>query len=89
MHGVHGLDTVALRYFNVFGPRQDPDSPYAAVIPNFIGALLERRRPLIFGDGEQSRDFTYVDNAVHANLLAMDASRRRRPACTTSPAGSA
>ncbi len=67
------FQSVGLRYFNVFGPRQDPDSPYAAVIPNFIRALLEPRRPLIFGDGEQSRDFTYVDNAVQANLLAMDA----------------
>ncbi len=73
MHVVHGLDTVVLRYFNVFGPRQDPTSHYASVVPNFIGALLERRRPVIFGDGEQSRDFTYVADAVHANLLAMDA----------------
>jgi nucleoside-diphosphate-sugar epimerase len=73
MHGVYGLETVALRYFNVFGPRQDPDSEYAAVIPNFIKALLERRPPVIFGDGEQSRDFTYVANVVQANLLAMDA----------------
>jgi UDP-N-acetylglucosamine/UDP-N-acetyl-alpha-D-glucosaminouronate 4-epimerase len=73
MHRVHGLDTVALRYFNVFGPRQDPTSQYAAVVPSFIGALVGRRRPVIFGDGEQSRDFTYVANAVHANVLAMDA----------------
>jgi nucleoside-diphosphate-sugar epimerase len=73
MHQVHGLETVALRYFNVFGPRQDPDSRYAAVIPNFITALLAGRRPVIFGDGDQSRDFTYVDNAVQANLLAIDA----------------
>ena len=73
MHGVYGLDTVALRYFNVFGPRQDPTSQYAAVIPNFIAALLAGRPPVIFGDGEQSRDFTYVANVVQANMLAMDA----------------
>jgi nucleoside-diphosphate-sugar epimerase len=73
MHGVYGLDTVALRYFNVFGPRQDPTSEYSAVIPNFITALLAGRRPVIYGDGEQSRDFTYVANVVRANILAMDA----------------
>jgi UDP-glucose 4-epimerase len=73
IHGVYGLDTVSLRYFNVFGPRQDPTSQYAAVIPNFITALLAEERPVIFGDGEQSRDFTYVANVVQANLLAMDA----------------
>lgn len=67
---VYGLDTVALRYFNVFGPRQDPHSDYAAVIPGFISAFLAGRSPLIHGDGEQSRDFTYVDNVVEANLLA-------------------
>ncbi len=72
-HGVYGLETVALRYFNVFGPHQDPTSQYAAVIPNFITALLEERAPVIFGDGEQSRDFTYVENVVRANILAMDA----------------
>jgi UDP-glucose 4-epimerase len=72
-HEVYGLETVALRYFNVFGPRQDPTSQYAAVIPNFIGALLAGERPVIFGDGEQSRDFTYVANVVEANLLAVDA----------------
>jgi UDP-glucose 4-epimerase len=71
--GVYGLETVALRYFNVFGPRQDPTSQYAAVIPNFINALLAGQPPVIFGDGEQSRDFTYVANVVHANMLAMDA----------------
>ena len=70
---VYGLETVALRYFNVFGPRQDPTSQYAAVIPNFITALVAGRRPVIFGDGEQSRDFTYVSNVVDANLLAIDA----------------
>jgi UDP-glucose 4-epimerase len=70
---VYGLDAVAIRYFNVFGPRQDPRSMYAAVIPNFISALLASESPVIFGNGEQSRDFTYVDNVVDANLLAMDA----------------
>ena len=70
---VYGLETVALRYFNVFGPRQDPNSQYAAVIPRFIAALLAGRAPMIYGDGTQSRDFTYVDNVVDANLHAMDA----------------
>lgn len=70
---VYGLETVALRYFNVFGPHQDPASPYAAVIPRFLNALMEGRRPLIFGDGEQTRDFTYVANVVKANLLATEA----------------
>ncbi len=72
-HEVYGLETVALRYFNVFGPGQDPQSQYAAVIPNFITAALEGRRPVVHGDGEQSRDFTYVDNALDANLLAASA----------------
>jgi nucleoside-diphosphate-sugar epimerase len=72
-HGVFGLDTVVLRYFNVFGPRQDPSSQYAAAIPNFITALMAGEPPVIFGDGEQSRDFTYVGNVVQANVLAMDA----------------
>jgi len=72
-HRVYGLETVALRYFNVFGPGQDPQSQYAAVIPNFITAVLEDRQPVVHGDGEQSRDFTYVDNAVDANLLAAEA----------------
>src|SRR5436305_657460 len=72
-HEVYGLETVALRYFNVFGPHQDPTSQYAAVIPNFITALLAGEPPVIFGDGEQSRDFTYVANVVQANLLAIDA----------------
>ncbi|SRR6266550_90318 len=70
---VYGLETVALRYFNVFGPRQDPLSHYAAVIPRFIAACVAGRAPTIFGDGEQSRDFTYVENVVEANLLAIDA----------------
>jgi UDP-glucose 4-epimerase len=66
----YGLETVCIRYFNVFGPRQDPDSPYSAVIPLFITAMLSGRRPVIYGDGLQSRDFTYVANVVHGNLLA-------------------
>ena len=72
--GLFGLSTVSLRYFNVFGPRQDPASQYAAVVPRFITAYLERRPPLVYGDGRQSRDFTYVDNVVDANILAADAS---------------
>jgi UDP-glucose 4-epimerase len=67
---VYGLETVRLRYFNVFGPRQSPDSAYAAVIPLFIQALTSGRSPLIHGDGEQSRDFTYIDDTVQANLKA-------------------
>jgi nucleoside-diphosphate-sugar epimerase len=72
-YDTYGLETVSLRYFNVFGPRQDPLSQYAAVIPNFITALLSGESPRVFGDGEQSRDFTYVDNVVAANQLAADA----------------
>ena len=68
-----GLETVTLRYFNVFGPRQDPASPYSAVIPLFITTMLRGETPTIFGDGTQSRDFTYIDNVVHGNLLAADA----------------
>ncbi|MEE9271522.1 MAG: SDR family oxidoreductase [Candidatus Krumholzibacteria bacterium] len=67
---LHDLPTVSLRYFNVFGPRQDPDSQYSAVIPLFVTALMRGQRPTIFGDGEQSRDFTYIDNVVEANLLS-------------------
>ncbi len=67
---VYGFEAVALRYFNIFGPRQDPESQYAAVIPKFVTALLTGNRPIIFGDGLQSRDFTYVENVVEANLLA-------------------
>lgn len=70
---LYGLETVSLRYFNIFGPRQDPESQYAAVIPKFVTAVNEGRSPVIFGDGRQSRDFTYIDNAVQANLLACDA----------------
>ncbi len=67
---LYGLPTVSLRYFNVFGPRQDPASEYAAVIPRFITALAAGREPTIYGDGAQTRDFCYIDNAVEANLLA-------------------
>ena len=70
---VLGLDTISLRYFNVFGPRQDPRSQYAAVIPNFISTIVGGGRPTVFGDGTQSRDFTYVENVIEANLLAMRA----------------
>jgi nucleoside-diphosphate-sugar epimerase len=68
---LYGLDTLSLRYFNIFGPRQDPASIYSAVIPRFIEALVECRSPIVYGDGEQSRDFTYVENVVEANVLAM------------------
>ena len=70
---VYGFEAVALRYFNIFGPRQDPESHYAAVIPKFAAALLEGQRPTIYGDGLQSRDFTYVENVVEANLRASEA----------------
>src|SRR3989442_14622761 len=69
----YGLETVCLRYFNIFGPRQDPSSPYSGVLAKFITQMLAGEQPTIFGDGEQSRDFTYVDNAVNANLLACKA----------------
>ena len=72
---VHDLETVSLRYFNVFGPRQDPSSPYSGVLSLFCAAVLERRAPTIFGDGEQSRDFTFVDDIVRLNLLAADSPR--------------
>ncbi len=67
---LYGLETVALRYFNIFGPNQDPDSEYAAVIPRFMASIQAGERPTIYGDGEQTRDFVYVDNVVDANLLA-------------------
>jgi nucleoside-diphosphate-sugar epimerase len=70
---VYGFEIVSLRYFNIFGPRQDPESQYAAVIPRFITALLEGKAPVVYGDGLQSRDFTHVDNVVNANLLAAEA----------------
>src|ERR1700751_457727 len=69
----YGLENVALRYFNVFGPRQDPSSPYSGVLAKFCAAYLDETQPCIFGDGEQTRDFTYVENAVQANLLACEA----------------
>ena len=72
---VYGLETVSLRYFNVFGPRQDPGSQYSGVVSRFISALLNDERPVIFGDGEQSRDFTYIENVVAANLSAASAPR--------------
>ena len=72
-HHAFDLETVSLRYFNVFGPRQDPNSAYAAVIPLFINWMLEGKPPVVYGDGRQSRDFTFVGNVVDANLLAMDA----------------
>lgn len=72
---IYGLETVALRYFNVFGPRQDPTSEYAAVIPRFLTAAISQQRPVVFGDGEQTRDFTYIENVVQANLLASTSSK--------------
>jgi nucleoside-diphosphate-sugar epimerase len=73
---LYGLETVSLRYFNVFGPRQDPTSQYAAVIPNFIKAALRRERPQVYGDGEQTRDFCFIDNTVDANLLAASSTKK-------------
>src|SRR4029077_7197534 len=72
-YDLYGLETVSLRYFNVFGPDQDPNSEYSAVIPKFISKLLAKESLTIYGDGEQSRDFTYVENVVEANLLALRA----------------
>lgn len=72
-----GLETVCLRYFNIFGPRQVPDSPYSGVMARFILQMLRDEAPVIFGDGEQGRDFTFVDNAVQANLLALHAPREK------------
>lgn len=68
---LYGMKTVGLRYFNVFGPKQSPDGPYAAVIPLFINAILEKKSPFINGNGEQTRDFTYIDNVIMANICAM------------------
>lgn len=73
---LYGLETVSLRYFNVFGPRQDPNSQYAAVIPNFIKAAMRRERPQVFGDGEQTRDFCFIENTVDANLLAAGSTKK-------------
>jgi len=70
---VYGLETVCLRYFNIFGPRQTPDSPYSGVVAKWIVQMMRGEQPAIFGDGEQGRDFTYVENAVWANLLALEA----------------
>lgn len=72
-HEVYGLETIALRYFNVFGPMQDPKSQYAAVIPAFITRMMRGERPIIFGDGKQSRDFTHIDNVIAANFAALAA----------------
>jgi nucleoside-diphosphate-sugar epimerase len=72
---VYGLETISLRYFNVFGPRQDPSSQYSGVISRFIGALMTGERPVIYGDGEHSRDFTYISNVVDANLRAAETTR--------------
>ena len=72
---VYGLETISLRYFNVFGPRQDPSSQYSGVISRFTSALLRGERPVIYGDGEQSRDFTYIDNVVDANLKAAESAK--------------
>jgi nucleoside-diphosphate-sugar epimerase len=69
---LYDIDTVALRYFNIFGPHQDPNGAYAAVIPKFIGLMADGDRPVIYGDGEQSRDFTYIDNAIEANISAAE-----------------
>lgn len=74
-HQVYGLETFALRYFNVFGPRQNPSSMYSGVISRFIDALMKGERPTIYGDGEQSRDFTYIDNVVDANIRAAHSSK--------------
>lgn len=72
-YSLYNFQTVSLRYFNIFGPRQNPHSQYAAVIPNFISRILQGKEPVIFGDGKQSRDFTYVENVVEANLLSAQA----------------
>jgi UDP-glucose 4-epimerase len=75
---LYGIETVSLRYFNVFGPRQDPKGEYAAVIPKFITAAQRKERPRVFGDGEQTRDFCFIDNVVDANLKAAATSRSLR-----------
>lgn len=76
-YSIYGLQTISLRYFNVFGPYQDPTSQYAAAIPAFVMAILKDEPPTIYGDGEQSRDFTYIDNVVDANLLAARANQTK------------
>lgn len=75
-HKIHGIETVSLRYFNVFGPNQDPTSQYSAVIPKFITSMMRRERPKIYGDGTQTRDFTFVEDVVQANILAMENSAK-------------
>jgi nucleoside-diphosphate-sugar epimerase len=80
-HRLYGLETISLRYFNVFGPAQDPHSEYSAVIPKFITALLAKKPITVYGDGEQSRDFTYVENVVEANLLAAEANSAAGKMC--------
>jgi UDP-glucose 4-epimerase len=75
---LYGLETVSLRYFNVFGPRQDPNSQYAAVIPNFVTAALTGKKPTVFGDGEQTRDFCFIENVVRANVQAATTSKKLR-----------
>jgi len=75
---LYGLETVSLRYFNVFGPRQDPTSQYAAVIPNFVTAALKNEKPTVFGDGEQTRDFCFIENVVRANIQAATTPKRLR-----------
>ncbi len=85
---VYGLETVCLRYFNIFGPRQVPDSPYSGVMAKFCLQMLKGEQPVILGDGEQGRDFTYIDNAVEANLLAPTPRRTSvRGGCSTWRAG--
>jgi nucleoside-diphosphate-sugar epimerase len=79
-YNCYGLQSVSLRYFNVFGPRQDPSSTYAAVIPAFVSRMVRGQRPIIFGDGEQSRDFCYIENVVNANLLAAEAKQTQAEA---------
>jgi nucleoside-diphosphate-sugar epimerase len=80
-YNLYGLETVSLRYFNVFGPDQDPHSEYSAVIPKFVTSLLAQRPLTVYGDGEQSRDFTYVENVIEANLLALRASEAPGRVC--------
>ncbi|HUT93339.1 MAG TPA: SDR family oxidoreductase [Thermoguttaceae bacterium] len=84
----YGFETASIRYFNVFGPRQDPGSQYSAVIPLFITAILAGKRPVVYGDGGQSRDFTFVANVVHANLLAADAPKASGRAMNAATGGS-
>lgn len=80
-YSIYGLETVALRYFNVFGPRQDPFSQYAAAIPLFITSFMQGKQPTVFGDGRQTRDFTFVENVVQANLSAMIAPKASGKVC--------